>query len=428
MRKFWKISNWSKIEKTLEQKPNILLSQFAIIGILVCIIQVLHDALYMSLNAVLFDLLILLPLAIAYWLNERRHHKAAKAIFTIFGTGTVFIFAAIIPKETGVYLVFYPLVLVAYLIYNNERLLLKYLSILYVMGLLAILEITNYHPFGVYNVTDSAGIETSFYVNMVTSMLALVVAIYNMDKINREIAENRQKISNELSKKNDALAKANEELDHFVYSASHDLKAPLSSILGLVNLAKHELKDPNTLIYFEKIESSVSKLSRFIKDIIDLSRNARKEVEKQEVHFDELLNNVIENNKYMVHDDKIRFEKHVSFNNAVKVDRARTEVILNNLISNAIKYKDADKEQHVINIEIDRTEYWLTFIVKDNGVGIKEEYKERVFDMFFRAHHTSEGSGLGLYIVGNVIEKLQGNIELHSEENVGTTVKVTLPL
>ena len=229
-----------------------------------------------------------------------------------------------------------------------------------------------------------------------------------------------------LKKQNDELVKINAELDRFVYSASHDLRAPLMSVKGLLNMIQIDPDPSNQNHYLKLIGNSVNKLDSFITDIIHYSRNTRVDIQATCVDFKALIAESIAALKYM--DDATSVKSIVSIRQSADFysDAPRLQVVFQNLISNAVRYFDKWKESYLkITIESDEQMAYIRF--EDNGIGIAEEYKEKIFKMFFRASHSSKGSGLGLYIVKSTIEKLNGRIEVESELGVGTTFKISIP-
>lgn len=240
---------------------------------------------------------------------------------------------------------------------------------------------------------------------------------------------NRQAQEEVLRQQNEQLIKINKELDSFVYSVSHDLRSPLSSILGLVNVAKLEgFKNPEMLnTYFEMIERSVLKLDETIKEILDYSRNARGELTIKEIDLEKMIQTAFYQMQYLpgYHGTL----KHVSVQNhtALYSDTYRLSVILSNLISNSIKYGDENKEQKQIQIKATITPAHCVLQVRDNGIGIHSDFIDSVFNMFYRATDRSQGAGLGLYIVKEMVEKLSGSISINSELGQGTIITITIP-
>jgi PAS domain S-box-containing protein len=230
-----------------------------------------------------------------------------------------------------------------------------------------------------------------------------------------------------LKKQNRELKKLNTELDSFVYSASHDLKAPLSSVKGLINLAKKEDNKEQLANYLDLVDKSINKLDDFIKDIVDLSRNARQEVIAEQINFHELIEDTFDNYQYLENFDKIK--KQVKIENDIDFysDKRRLKVIFNNIISNSIRYFNPfiDHPKVEINIKVDREK--ATIKVMDNGLGIESQYLDKIFEMFFRASNNSKGTGIGLYIVKETIQKVNGEIKVESKVEKGTTFIVTIP-
>lgn len=240
---------------------------------------------------------------------------------------------------------------------------------------------------------------------------------------------NRQAQEEILRQQNDQLVKINKELDSFVYSVSHDLRSPLSSILGLVNVAKLEgFKDPKMLTsYFEMIERSVLKLDETIKEILNYSRNARGELNIEAVDLNRMIHNAFNQMQYLPGYHKTLKQIHVHEHTAFHSDAYRISVILLNLISNALKYGDDTKEQKKIAVTATITPAHCVLQVADNGIGIHTDYIDNVFNMFYRATDRSQGAGLGLYIVKEMVEKLSGTIYITSELGEGTTIVITIP-
>lgn len=242
-----------------------------------------------------------------------------------------------------------------------------------------------------------------------------------MDITSRKNAEELLKSSLEEMKK------MNSDLDRFVYSASHDLKAPLRSIMGLINLARTESASAGLEIYLEKMFRSAHKLDNFIGDLINFSKNTRLDVELKEININGLVGETVENLKYMDHAGKIIINTII---NDVPFwsDESRLSILFSNLISNAIKYQSLEESnQSELNITVNVTKKSATLIFADNGIGISKENKTKIFNMFFRASDQSEGSGLGLFIVKEIIQKLNGTIRFTSEPGKGTSFQVVLP-
>lgn len=233
---------------------------------------------------------------------------------------------------------------------------------------------------------------------------------------------------NELSERNIELQKAYNELEKFVYSASHDLRAPLASVLGIVRLAKMEELDPNEYdLYMTKIESSVNKLDMLLQNIISYYRSARLESLSNEVYFDKLIQSSLDSFEYYEHASQIRFQVNVEQDGPFDGDATRIQIVLNNLISNAIKYQRDEEADKQVNISAKVADGKAVITISDNGVGIAPDEVQNIFTMFYHSAQKNAGSGIGLYIVKETLDKLSGSIEVESETGKGTTFTISIP-
>jgi PAS domain S-box-containing protein len=223
------------------------------------------------------------------------------------------------------------------------------------------------------------------------------------------------------------LQKANFELDNFVYHTSHDLRSPLLSVLGLVNIATKERDHTQLQLLLVMIEKSIRKLDGLVNDLLVLSRDNRVDDPFSIIDIEALTNESISNYDFISGFDQIKINVSVNAETSLFVDKTRVNVLLNNLISNSIKYRQKLGESSYININIHVTKVFCEIVIADNGEGIREEFQEQIFDMFYRATESSDGSGLGLYIVKNVMDKLEGEINFESTYGHGTTFVVKFP-
>lgn len=223
------------------------------------------------------------------------------------------------------------------------------------------------------------------------------------------------------------LMNTNYELDSFVYKVSHDLKAPLRSMLGLINLSQKENADETVKLYLDMMIRSIQNMDVFIKDLTHFSRNSRMEVVKELIDFNELITKIDNSLKYEENARSISIEKQIEQPCLFYSDSSRVETIISNLLSNAYKYHRFDSNNPYINIKIEVAEAKAIIVISDNGSGIADEYHNKIFHMFFRASEKSQGSGLGLYIVKSAIDKLEGRITLHSIHGKESTFTVEIP-
>ncbi|MCG8310500.1 MAG: PAS domain-containing sensor histidine kinase [Cytophagales bacterium] len=230
-----------------------------------------------------------------------------------------------------------------------------------------------------------------------------------------------------LIEKNRDLEKVNSELDSFVYRVSHDLRAPLTSILGLISLMKIETSQEKVSEYIALQENSINKLDLFIKEIINLSRNSRLGITVSQIDFEVLIDEIFESQNFSKIDKKVEQIVNIDEGISFFTDRQRLSIILNNLVSNALKYVNVHEESSYVKIDVRLQNMDCVIEISDNGIGISEVYLPKIFEMFFRATQEFSGSGLGLYIVKETVQKLRGTISVKSKTRLGTTFKVILP-
>ena len=259
-----------------------------------------------------------------------------------------------------------------------------------------------------------------------SNLIRLPNAIVNSLK-KKQLEKDRKQSDKAIREQNDELVKINRELDSFVYSVSHNLRAPLMSVLGLLNLAKMNDSKEEMNQYFEMMEHSIQKLDNTLKEILDYSRNARKEVDLKRVDIREVMDDSIERLLYMEGSEKVNKIIDITGDSPLYCDDYRLLVIFNNLLSNSIKYLDPKKAENYVHFQIHIDRDFLTARVQDNGIGVSNDFLPKIFNMFYRATEKSEGAGLGLYIVKETVQKLGGTVDVQSEFGVGTTFQIEIP-
>jgi signal transduction histidine kinase len=171
---------------------------------------------------------------------------------------------------------------------------------------------------------------------------------------------------------------------------------------------------------------SVRKLDDFISELISFSRNERTPIELEPIDFEQIVQEVWQELQYMDGADKVKYSISVNMQQPFFSDKMRLVCIFQNLLSNAIKYRNS-RVNSFVDIKLNINELGAEIEVTDNGIGIDNVYLSRIFDMFFRASENSQGSGLGLYITKQVVNKLKGTISVTSEPQKGTSFFIYLP-
>ncbi len=245
--------------------------------------------------------------------------------------------------------------------------------------------------------------------------------IWEANKLLRIEVENKRKTE-------EAYKIKNEELNNFVYRVSHDLRAPITSVEGLINIIKLESKSKTAdlIPYIDLLDDRIKSLDRFIRDILSHSRNIGTSANIEKIQFKKIINNCFKELTYLKNADTIKRKLSVS-DGAFYNDRIRLFEIFRNLISNAIKYSDPDKKANTVNISVVTHPDKALINIVDNGIGINPESINRIFEMFYRGHETSKGSGIGLYIVKQAVNKLGGDIHVESIPGTGTHFTLEIP-
>lgn len=228
----------------------------------------------------------------------------------------------------------------------------------------------------------------------------------------------------DLRNKITELEKTNDELNRFIYSISHELRAPLVSVIGIVNLVKMENMYNSSGEYWSLIETCSNKLDYYIQKTLQYYKNNKAVEDAVEIDFKKLIDELVAVHSYT--DIDTNFTVNIDQKEVFKGDLFRIEVILGNLISNAIKYQKIDELNKRVTINVAVEEAFVEININDNGMGILNEHLEKIFVQFFKSkvHH---GSGLGLFIVKEALNKINGRISVSSDLDFGTTFKITIP-
>ena len=268
--------------------------------------------------------------------------------------------------------------------------------------------------------------------------------IYDQKKIAKDAAQLHRELkilnteqSNNLERMNamiierdeqaEQLSKVNNQMEKFLYSTSHDLRSPISTIMGLVNLMRLEIKDQKVNDYVSKIESSATKLDNTIQNIISYSKSTYQRLKSERVCFEPIIFQIIDSHRKKPDFHNIKIDVSVTGNSIFFTDAVRLSTIIEKIIDNAIVFYDPNKSMPFIRINANVAHDKMILEVADNGIGIGKSYLNDIFSMFFKASQSSKGAGLGLFLVKEATAKLNGQIEVESDIGFGTVFRVTIP-
>jgi signal transduction histidine kinase len=241
--------------------------------------------------------------------------------------------------------------------------------------------------------------------------------------LNRGMSEAREAVES----KNTELLKINTELDKFVYSISHDLRSPLLSIKGILQLIpmKEKLGDA-TVKFLKMAEKSVNRLDQTIQEILDYSRNARLDLKLSTFSLVQMVEGIFADLRY-ANEYPVTFSLEISGSTNIQSDKYRMDTLLKNVIGNAVKYRNTDVQEHRVKVSISSKNNQHVIRVSDNGTGISDKSMPKIFDMFYRGSSSVSGTGLGLYICREIVARLQGTVEVESAPGKGSTFTLTVP-
>jgi len=405
------------IPSRVDYKNAILRSQLAIITFVVAIGYVFIDLYHGVSGNEPYYIGVAMLAMITVVLNRFQKYRLATVLFLLSINFFIFYFSVLDPFGSGVFMLFAVSSLMAFALLGLKH---RNLAFFFITLSVALFLVSYWVDFDFIEerTYSKEYLQFSYTINFLVTLICSIAILYFL----MDLHYHSQK---SILDKNDQLQKANDELDRFVYSASHDLRAPLSSLLGLIEVAK--LDHQGVDHYLGMMKTKINDLEDFIKEIISYSRNARMDVKKHPVDLRKTVSEVTEALTFSVGNPDICIENLVQENMILHTDGIRLKIVLSNLIDNSLKYRDMRKEKPYIRIEALEKDSVKVILVKDNGLGIDHIYLDKIFNMFYRASEQSKGSGLGLYIVKETLNKINGSIQVESSLGNGTTFLVTIP-
>ena len=231
-----------------------------------------------------------------------------------------------------------------------------------------------------------------------------------------------------LAQQNLELSKVNEQIDRFLYSASHDLRSPISSMMGLIQLIDMEFgKDHKLAEQITMLRQCVDKLESIIDGINSYTLNSHKRRPSEPFNIEQCINEVINELKGLENYNKVSFVINHHCKLPFYSDKERVKVVLKNVVSNAVVYQDLSKKNNFIQVETYCSSQQMIIEISDNGIGIAAPYLDKVFGMFYRATNEPAGTGMGLYVAKEAMSHVGGTIRLDSVLGQGTVAHIEIP-
>jgi PAS domain S-box-containing protein len=219
------------------------------------------------------------------------------------------------------------------------------------------------------------------------------------------------------------LNKIKTDLDNFIYHASHDLRAPLSTMEGLINLLDIDTSERNVAECKRMLKDRIKFLDQMLREIVAIAYNNTTKIAVERIHIDDLIKNIVKEFRHQY--ALVNVNIHVTESQPLYSDNIRVLQVLRNIISNAFRFHHSDAPSVSIQCDCNSTE--AVFTITDNGIGIPHETQERIFDIFSKGQSKVQGSGLGLYIAKSMVDKLQGHIMVDSDIGRGTAITIQIP-
>ena len=283
----------------------------------------------------------------------------------------------------------------------------------------------------------TGNVSEEFAVNSIKQGADDYVLKSNLDRLPEAIStalkkhEEEKKRDAELKKleeNNLVLSRYNKDLGQFVSSVSSNLRSPLTNMLeALQEIKKDDSHDEELQSYFEMMETSIQKLDNVLADLEVHSESIHAEIKPELIDVDALIEEQVQLMQYMPGATIIEKDIRISTEEVFYSDRYNLNVIVNNLISNSIKYYDAQKSNPYMKVNVRITKARAYFEFRDNGIGIDEKSVSKIFEMFFRANGSKDGTGIGLHLVKDSVDKLNGTIDVQSAIGIGTVFRIQLP-
>lgn len=401
------------------ERSRVLFSAGTIVVITLCSLIFLAYDLYLGYPSSLW---VYSPfiLVFGYAMGQLRmgKHDAGRCILLIALNFFIYIIMSSIPEDSMSAIFYLGIIIIEYVLLGHE----KKLRLFGLLGLSFSLYLADtYIDFSLLPTRqyDEATLQINKVIDFVISAFAILMTI-------KLLIDYMQTIIAERTRTNEELQRLNNELDKYAYTISHDLKGPIHSMQSLMNLP--DIDHSNFDEYLSTMRDSFQNLSGLIEDVMEQARNRNFEVNKEKFNLRETVEVIWELARHNPEAQSIHFSLNMLQELIVETDKGRITGILNNLITNSIRYHDLSKSNRFIKVSGKVQDHILHISVEDNGLGIETEFQERVFEMFYRASNKQGGSGLGLFTVKESIDKLSGQITLESRHGEGTAFRIQIPL
>ncbi len=409
------------------KKRKKLINLFSYISIAAIIASCIPDVvmgLWLNVSLVFCTLPLFLVVLL---INHKNKVDLAGILFNILLSSLLFLFANLLGKVVNMQVFLLYIFIGVFFTANFAKKILLFSQMLFPFFLYIILEVTNYDLIPKLEGITTAQLEifgiVNFSIIFITMPFLIILIINTYVKSEQEIRIYAQN----LQQQNKDLLTSNTALEQFAYVVSHDLRSPIASMQAILDLSKTETNLENLKEYQKYQESSLKKLDEFVTDILHYSKNTKADISYIKIDFKEFLQEVITQHRYDDNSTAVKISIEIDQKTDFYTDTYRIGIVFNNLIANALRYSDLKKPQPNLLIKgfCNENKAIISFI--DNGIGIEKEYLEKIFEIFYRANTHAKGTGIGLYLVREYLQKIKGTVNVRSVFGEGTEFVIDIP-
>jgi len=269
----------------------------------------------------------------------------------------------------------------------------------------------------------SSSINVYLFIADIVVILVIIISSYTYAGI---MIRNLHQSKKKIIEQNFDLQSINAGLDKFVFNITHDLRSPLVSLIGLISLIDDETDMEQIKSYTLLMKDSLEKQDQFINEMLTFIQSKHTGLIKKECSLNMIIENVLTQNHYVKEGKEVHFYKELLLDQ-IESDSLKLQVILNNLVSNAVKYSDTKKDEQWVKVKTYRADSEAIIEIEDNGLGIRKNDQERIFDKFYLSGINKKSSGLGLYLVKDAVKQMNGRIQVKSEEGLYSRFTISIP-
>ncbi len=232
-----------------------------------------------------------------------------------------------------------------------------------------------------------------------------------LSKAKQELEDLNRDLDKKVKEKTASLEKVNREMEHFIYKTSHDIRGPLATLKGVTSVALMDVKDPKSIEYLQRLDITATKLNRVLSRLLIINQVNQAILSIEPLNINEMVDDIIAQESRSGLPPRMKIIKEVPHDLIFHSDRQLLGIILSNLIDNAIKYySDSEQLDPFVRITAELKNDQLHIHVLDNGLGVIETDRDKIFQLFYRGNERSETGGVGLYLCRLATERLQGKI------------------